>query len=138
MKKFIYNEIFGILTFEQKQDKLDERINKIYEDNQKSIANREELDKKIKEGLSEEENKYLKDTDLKEYFNEQKIKKLDEYTKNKEEELKKLREELNKKPRVIYQTEYYESSESKRIREQNALEEKKQSSCIKGVTKYYR
>ena len=40
--------------------------NKIYEDNQKSIANREELDKKIKEGLSEEENKYLKDTDLKE------------------------------------------------------------------------
>jgi len=49
---------------------------------------------------------------------------LDEYTKKKEEELKKLREELNKKPIVIYQTEYYESSESKRIREQNALEEK--------------
>jgi hypothetical protein len=56
---------------------------------------------------------------------------LDEYTKNKEEELKKLREEFNKKPRVIYQTEYYESSESKRIREQNALEEKNRVAASK-------
>ena len=56
---------------------------------------------------------------------------MDEYTKNKEEELKKLREELNKKPRVIYQTEYYESSESKRIREQNALEEKNRVAASK-------
>jgi len=122
MKKFIYNNIFGKLTFEQKQDKLDERINQTYKDNIEKIANREEFDKKFQGDLTEEESNYLKDRDLKDYFNDQKNKKLDEYTKKIEEELKEARKE----PKIIYQTEYIqvESAASRRIREQNELEER--------------
>lgn len=122
MKTFIYNKILGKPTFEQKQDKLDERINQTYKDNIEKITSREELDKKFNENLTKEESKYLEDRDLKDHFNEQKNKKLDEYTKKIEKEL----EEARKNPKIEYHTEYIEieSAESRRIREQNELEER--------------
>lgn len=120
MKEFFYNNILGKLTTEQKQEKLDESIDKTYKDNLEKIANREEFDKKFNESLTDEQQKYLNDKDLKDYFNEHKNIKLDEYTKKIEKEL----EEERKKPKVIYRTEYYESDESRRIRERNALEER--------------
>ena len=120
MNEFFYNTILGKLTSEQKQVKLDESINKTYDDNIETIANREQFDKKFSENLTKEEEGYLEDRDLKDFFNEQKNKKLDEYTKKIEKEL----EEAKKEPKVVYHTEYYESDESRRIRERNALEER--------------
>ena len=120
MKEFFYNNILGKLTTEQKQEKLDESIDKTYKDNLEKISNREEFDKKFNESLTDEQQKYLNDKDLKDYFNEHKNIKLDEYTKKIEKEL----EEERKKPKVYYHTEYYESDESRRIRERNALEER--------------
>ena len=50
MKKFIYNNIFGKLTYEQKQEKIDERVTQIYDANKenKDIISKDAFKRNLK------------------------------------------------------------------------------------------
>ena len=122
MKKFILNNIFGKLTYEQKQEKIDEKLTQIYDANKenKDIISKDAFTKKFDDGLSFDEKLYLKDKDLKNYYDEQINVKREEFMGN------LLKKALEQKAEVQYRYEYVkvESEESRRIREQNEREKK--------------
>ena len=122
MKKFIYNNIFNTLTYEQKQEKIDERVTQIYDANKENedIISKEAFEKKFEDGLTVDEKKYLKNTYLKDYYDQQIKDKREEFMSN------LLKKALEKKAEVQYRYEYVEveSEQSKRIREQNEREKK--------------
>ena len=72
MKKFIYNNIFNTLTYEQKQEKIDERVTQIYDANKENedIISKEAFEKKFEDGLTVDEKKYLKNRYLKDYYDQ--------------------------------------------------------------------
>ena len=84
MKKFIYNKIFNTLTYEQKQEKIGERVTQIYDANKenKDIITKEAFEKKFEDGLTVDEKKYLKNTDLKDYYDQQIKDKREEFMSN--------------------------------------------------------
>ena len=84
MKKFIYNNIFGKLTYEQKQEKIDERVTQIYDANKENedIISKDAFTKKFEDGLTFDEKLYLKDKDLKDYYDQQIKDKREEFMSN--------------------------------------------------------
>ncbi len=122
MKKFIYNNIFGKLTYEQKQEKIDERVTQIYDANKenKDIISKDAFTKKFEDGLTFDEKLYLKNKDLKDYYDQQIKDKREEFMSN------LLKKALEKKAEVQYRYQYVEveSEQSRRIREQNEREKK--------------
>lgn len=111
---------FGGLTDDDKKEKIRERVIDIVKnikDNPSSIL---ELSKKIDDGSTEEENKWKKKRVLGDYYTNTKLEAMTDYFNKKKEEEKK------EEGKVRYVTEYIEveSAQSRRIREQRALQEK--------------
>ena len=109
---------FGGLTDNDKKERIRERVigtvNNI-KDNPSSIL---ELSKKIDEGSTEEENKWKKKRELGDYYTNTKIEAMTDYFNKKKEE------EKNKEEKVRYEYIEVESAQSRRIREQRALQER--------------
>ena len=122
---------FGGLTDDDKKKKIRERVIdtvKNIKDNPSSIL---ELSKKIDDGSTEEENKWKKKRVLGDYYTNTKLEAMTDYFNKKKEEEKKEEE------KVRYVTEYIEveSAQSRRIREQRALQEKNRNIASRELPK---
>ena len=127
MKKFIYHKIFKTLTYEEKQDKIDKKLKAIYDNYKDDDFTRKEFEEKMdKESKEDEDVKdYLENDGLNDHYTKKRNKLINDYIDKRDEENKNIKKKVESK--TIYVPTYYESLESVRIREQNALEEKKRA-----------
>ena len=126
LKQAIYH-FFGKLTYEEKQDKIDERLTGTYNKYKDQELTRKEIEKKFDDESTEDEKSYRENKDLdSHYFDKRKIL-IDQYIDNKEEKAKEKKKE--EEVRYIYRS--YESPESIRIRQQNAIEESNRAEASK-------
>ena len=119
MKKAIYH-FFGSLTYEEKQEKIDERLSETYKKLKNEDLTRKEISKKFDDESTYDEMKYRQDKDLDKHYLDRKRDFIDKYIDEKEEKSKK-------KVEYIYTS--YESSESIEIRRQRAIEEQNRTNA---------
>ena len=101
---------------------VEKEAKKFYEENStkfKEYDTKEKFEKEFDNYINNELPTYLKSNTVNSSYEEIKKPLLQQFANNLE--LEKLKEELkNKQREVVYRTEYYESSESIRIRQENA------------------
>lgn len=122
MKKAIYH-LFGELTYEEKQEKIDERLSDTYNKYKDQDLTRKEIELKFDNESTDDEKKYRKNKDLEKHYSEKRRDYIDQYIDAKDEKAKKEKEKKEEKEKVQYIYRPYESAESKEIRRQKAIEE---------------
>ena len=118
MKKALYH-FFGKLTYEEKQEKIDERLAGTYDKYKDEDFTRKEIEAKFDNESTEDEKKYREDKDLEKHYSERRRDYIDKFIDAKEAKKK----EKEEKPRVEYKYISYESAESIEYRRQKAVEE---------------
>ena len=88
MKKAIYH-FFGSLTYEEKQEKIDERLSETYKKLKNEDLTRKEISKKFDDESTYDEMKYRQDKDLDKHYLDRKRDFIDKYIDEKEEKSKK-------------------------------------------------
>ena len=103
---------------------VEKKAKKFYEENStkfKEYDTKDKFEKEFDKYINKELPTYLNSNTINSSYKEIKKPLLQQFANNLE--LEKLKEELKNKQRVVYRTEYYESSESIRIRQENARNE---------------